>query len=131
MRPQNKTPLTPEQNELAEQNRWLVFVVVKRLVRSDRIVSKFGIQEAIGEGLLAIVKAARGYRAETGYQFSTYAYRAIQTEVLRAAYRWARHTVDSLPWDESEMVVMNGHPAKMRENYLVDKRKKDIEQCSA
>lgn len=92
----NATPLTVRQRHLAACNVGLVFTVVFELVHSDSVVTCLGEDDAVGEGMLALCKAARGFRRgrvgrkgrET--RFSDYAGRAIKTEVRRAATRWVK-----------------------------------------
>lgn len=92
------SPLTPEQSELVADNYPLVLYAVRKLWRSNLSVSLLGT-EAIGEGYLALVKAARTFKPEwispkTGkrVKFNTYALRAIYSNVKVAAKRWGRKT---------------------------------------
>ncbi len=80
-------PLTSEQSQLAAANLGLVGTTVRLLMGTGGI-SLLGWEDAIGEGLLALVKAARGFRPLRQKKFSSYAITAIRTEVRRAARRW-------------------------------------------
>ncbi len=84
-------PLTAEQSQLAADNFPLVLFAVRQLWRVNPMVSLLE-DDAIGEGYLALVKAARIFNPARGIKFSTYAMRAIKTEVAHAAERWSRKT---------------------------------------
>ena len=89
----NSTPLTDAQAELAARNVRLVFVLAKRMVRDEECVRHLGHDQAVSDGFLALLKAARQYdsrRSRDANGFAAYACRAIRTEVRRAAVRWSR-----------------------------------------
>lgn len=84
-------PLTDEQSQLAADNFPLVLFAIRQLWRRNPIVSLLE-DDAIGEGFLALVKAARAFKPERGVKFNTYAMRTINNEVRKAAARWNRKT---------------------------------------
>lgn len=62
----------------------------QRLTRSivhklwPRFARKLPWEDALQEGYKALVKAAKHYRPESGYAFSTYLFRIIRNELIRA-----------------------------------------------
>lgn len=92
------SPLTAEQQQLVADNYPLVLYIVRRMWSKYSYVSSLG-SNAIDEGYLALVKAARAFdpnkiSRKTGnrVKFGTYALRTIHTEVLVAARKWRRDT---------------------------------------
>jgi len=84
------SPLTAGQRQLVADNYPLVLYAVNRLWL-NRSVSLLG-DDAIGEGCLAICKAARSFDPSKGVKFSTYAMRAIWHEIHKAAKQWKKKT---------------------------------------
>ena len=93
MRRPNLTPLTDEQSSLAAANVGLVFSVVPPMVRFESSVAALGHDQALSEGFLGLLKAARGYnpkRSRDAKGFAAYACPSIRSEVRRAALKWSR-----------------------------------------
>lgn len=84
------TPLTAEQRQLAADNFPLVLFAVRQLWPNP-VVSMLE-DDAIGEGYLALVRAARAFDPKRGIKFSSYAMPAISRQVYNAANRWRRKT---------------------------------------
>ncbi len=84
------TPLTAEQRQLAADNFPLVLFAVRKLWLNP-MVSELE-DDAIGEGFLALVRAARAFDPKRGIKFSSYAMPAISRQVHNAASRWKRKT---------------------------------------
>jgi len=78
------SPLTTEQQDLAMTCYHLVPYVISRL-NNYYPVRQLDYNEAMGEGLLALCKAARTFKPDMGVKFSTYAYQAIVSFVVKAA----------------------------------------------
>jgi RNA polymerase sigma factor (sigma-70 family) len=66
-----------DQHQLAERNQRLVYLIANKLFprqnRDPRVRQAGGWDEVIAEGQLLLVRAARHYQPERGWQFSTYA----------------------------------------------------------
>lgn len=77
-----KFRLTAEQQALAAGNTGLIGEVLRRRFWGIPVNSDLW-QEAYAEGMLALCRAACGYRPETGWRFSTYATVAIQNWLTR------------------------------------------------
>jgi RNA polymerase sigma factor (sigma-70 family) len=80
-----RRPLTRDEQELVEANQGLAYGFCRRCrVRIGRV---FDQDDATQEALIAVMLAAKGYSAEGGAGFSTYATRAIinrgRTEMAR------------------------------------------------
>ena len=65
-------------------NRSLVYHVVKKLMRSNDLITRLGFDDAISAGMVGLVKAA-GYYDPSRAAFSTYAYRSIKHNVVHAS----------------------------------------------
>lgn len=57
-------------------------------------------EDMVGEGSLALVRAARHWRPDGGASFSTYAFRVVQTALLRMRRRWSRAAAGLQPYEE-------------------------------
>jgi RNA polymerase sporulation-specific sigma factor len=66
---------------LATKNQKLVYEVWNRYFNIGKNIKNE--EEFIGEGLVALVKAANTYDPDSGVRFSTYAYRCIKNEMSR------------------------------------------------
>jgi RNA polymerase sigma factor (sigma-70 family) len=66
------------------------FVVHSKMYHSVA-VKKLGCDEAVAEGCLALVRAARGYDPRRGFAFSTYATRTIACEITKKGAYQGRH----------------------------------------
>ncbi len=82
-----RTPLTPEQQELVAQWRYVPRWVYKRLAEVPA-VRRLGADDAEAAGMLALIRAARTYKPG-GASFASYARRPVACAILRAAQRWA------------------------------------------
>jgi len=93
---ENDTPLTAAQQRLAAENVKLAYNLVYRRARRSaplRIaVEKLGEDRAVSEAMAALVRAARGFKEELGYKFSTYACNAMIRAVVRAGQTCGRLT---------------------------------------
>jgi len=77
-------PLTPEQQAVAAEN---VHLAKWWLGENPWPVRWFGGDEALSLAQLAVARAARDYRPETGWTFATYVATCIRNEMLREAGR--------------------------------------------
>ena len=75
--------LTPEQRALVE--RWMRMALTKASMTEKRYRLEPG--ELVADAYSALCRAAAGFKPQLGYQFSTYAYLAVQRSLDRAAYR--------------------------------------------
>jgi RNA polymerase sigma factor for flagellar operon FliA len=87
------TSSTLNPRELAERNLPLVHHVAQNLFpegdRHHQVRRAGGYDEIISCGLLALVRAARTFNPRRGYQFSTYAYKAVaRAMVEQVRYHW-------------------------------------------
>ena len=74
-----KVPLTPAQQELAAANTGLAYWHADRFCRRTRM----DYDECVGAALLGLVNAARLFRPELGWRFSTYASWSIRNTLAR------------------------------------------------
>ncbi len=72
----------------AASNLGLVYHVARRLARTVPAVAAMGLDEAVSAGMPGLVRAAQLFDPSRGFQFSSYAYRAIARGILRAAGRF-------------------------------------------
>src|SRR5262245_5332422 len=68
----------------------LVHHLYQRLIATNHAVKQLGEVDAVGAGLVALCYAARGFKPEKGFKFSSYACRAIIREILYEAERHQR-----------------------------------------
>jgi RNA polymerase sigma factor (sigma-70 family) len=68
----------------------MVWSIVNRL-HGMPCVRALGDEEAYSVGCMTLIRCADGFNPVLGNQFSTYAYRAIKVDIIRAAKRHVRH----------------------------------------
>lgn len=73
-----------ERDDLILQWRWLPLRIWHRL-QGIPLVRRLGRDEAVSAGTLGLVLAAAGWDPGRGVQFSTYAWRAVERRILKAA----------------------------------------------
>jgi hypothetical protein len=66
---------------------------VYRRMRHFPLVARMGMDDAIGWGIVGLTKAADGFDPEKGWQFATYASRAIWREIDSASRSFGVATV--------------------------------------
>ena len=74
--------------ELVEQNLALVHHVVGRRWGAWRVRDPHRYEDMIAAGMHGLVCAARGFKPELGFKFSTYAFHAIERRVSHYLQRW-------------------------------------------
>jgi RNA polymerase sigma factor (sigma-70 family) len=67
----------------------MVWSIVNRL-HGMPFVRSLGDEEAYSVGCMTLIRCADGFNPMLGYRFSTYAYRAIKTDIIREAKRHAK-----------------------------------------
>ena len=96
--------MTPEQQKLAADNHGLI---IKLLIKHG-----LDVDEYYGDMAIAFCYAARAYRPETGYAFSTFAYRCMKNSLMRLwqkegrqhrALNGAMVSLDELVFADDEM----------------------------
>ena len=73
--------LTDAERQLVEENTGLVYHVAYRMIRRSELPEKL-LEDAIAEGMIGLMKAARYFDNELGYQFSTLAATCIRQQIL-------------------------------------------------
>jgi RNA polymerase sigma factor (sigma-70 family) len=86
----------PAARALAADNLPLALSIARRLCRTSAAVRALGRDDAEGAAFLGLMRAARGFRPQSGWTFATYAYKAITRHVLAAA---KRHAAQPRPFD--------------------------------
>jgi len=76
-------PLTPEQRKLAEENRWLVYKVIKERVINPNGIGIFTYEDLFQIGCFGLCKASGTYNPDSQVQFRTYAYMIIRNEIFK------------------------------------------------
>ncbi len=84
-----KAPLTDAQRDLAARHLPFLFFLLARLGRRPPY-DLLPAAERHSAGLLALCKAARGYRPDGPANFATYAAVVVERELLATARRWRR-----------------------------------------
>lgn len=84
MRPTNNKPLTAAQRRLCEENIALVYFAL-RGVRYDRKDEALR-EELVSEGMVGLIRAARGFDPSLGFKFSTYA----QASAFKMMWQYSR-----------------------------------------
>lgn len=74
-------PLTDEQRTLVVENRGLVYSAVYKMMRSGKLLPHLH-DDAIGEGMIGLMKAAALFDPSRGYKFSTLAMISIRRQIL-------------------------------------------------
>ena len=72
--------LTDAERQMVVDNKGLVYTVVYREANAGRI-AEWEVEDAIQEGMLALIRVATYYDANTGYSFSTLAVPRIQQQL--------------------------------------------------
>lgn len=77
----SKYTLTDEQRTLVVENRGLVYSAVYTLMRNGKLLPHLH-DDAIGEGMIGLMKAAVMFDPSLGYKFSTLAMISIRRQIL-------------------------------------------------
>lgn len=85
-------PLTDAERQLVEENTGLVYHVAYRMIRRRELPEKL-LEDAIAEGMIGLMNAARYFDNELGYQFSTLAETCIRQQILNLVQREMRNWV--------------------------------------
>lgn len=85
-------PLTDAERQLVEENTGLVYHVAYRMVHMRELPEKL-LEDAIAEGMIGLMKAARYFDKDRGYQFSTLAATCVHQQIMNLAQREKRQWV--------------------------------------
>lgn len=84
MQKENNTPLTPEQQKLAEQYRYLAIWIA----RKNRLaVSRLGLEDAISEACLGLIRGVRTWKEDREAGIKHYLYCSINRSLFIAAMK--------------------------------------------
>ncbi len=67
-------------DELVVENQNLVHHICHKLYRKYSTLHEY--EDLVGVGMIGLVRAAKRFKPELGYRFSTYAYRGIELEII-------------------------------------------------
>jgi RNA polymerase sporulation-specific sigma factor len=81
--------------ELFEKNKKLVYYLVNKYHVKANCPSYWELEDLYQEGFLGLWKAARTYKPEKGYAFSTYAIKCISNQVLMYLRKYKKRLPDN------------------------------------
>lgn len=80
-----KYKLTPEQQEIVIKNKGLVYAYINRITKKRFLEARLlEHDDIVSAGMVGLIRAAILFKPEKGNRFSTYAWKAIHSEIRKA-----------------------------------------------